>query len=161
MNINEYTYAKEESIMYYKVFVKNSEFEIVKFDNSISKYSEFIKRYSKNEYRQYIITTLKMIKIIEFSVKNEGLIKEININEDLYDSKEIEYLNKAVEKINSRKFKDIKNFFFHNSEESIDIESVKVKYKNMYATIVSNGVLIVDENHYDKTKVRNLMESSL
>lgn len=147
--------------MYYKVFVKNSEFEIVKFDNSISKYSEFIKHYSKNEYRQYIITTLKMIKIIEFTIKSEGLIKDININEDLYDSKEIEYLNKAIEKINSKKIKDIKNFFFHNSEESIDIESVKVKYKNMYATIISNGVLIVDENNYDKTKLKNLMESSL
>ncbi|MGM7691819.1 hypothetical protein ACS65S_06005 [Staphylococcus saprophyticus] len=147
--------------MYYKVFVKNSEFEIVKFDNSISKYSEFIKHYSKNEYRQYIITTLKMIKIIEFTIKSEGLIKDISINEDLYDSKEIEYLNKAIEKINSKKVKDIKNFFFHNSEESIDIESVKVMYKNMYATIISNGVLIVDENNYDKTKLKNLMESSL
>ncbi|MGW7932588.1 hypothetical protein ACWEWU_13135 [Staphylococcus xylosus] len=147
--------------MYYKVFIKNQKIHIMKFDNLKTNYSNFIKKYTDEKFNQYIVTTSKMIKIIKYNKDNNGILKNININEDLYNYNEICQIDGIIDKINDKNDIDIEKVFFHDGKESIDIISIKVKYQKKYITINSNGIIAMDQREFDEIVVKELIESSL
>ncbi|AKG74187.1 hypothetical protein [Salinicoccus halodurans] len=151
--------------MYCKIFKKSNEiFLIDYFPHQIS-YSEFIKDYIKQKYMQLIVTSAKMVKILQTVHESKGIISFIKLSEDLYDGgKEQVQINNKVEQINEKmrdnEIIEISNLIYHSDEDSIDIQSIKCKYENVYFEVLANGIIKFNQAE-DKVIIKKVIEFSL
>lgn len=128
-------------------------------------YSEFIKSYIEKQYMQIIITSAKMVNILQIVHQYEGLIKYIKLSNDIYDDgkEQVEIDNRVLqinEKMKENEKIDIANFLYHSDEDSIDIHSIKCKFNGVYFTVLANGIIIYEKTE-DKITIKKILESSL
>src|SRR5699024_10893206 len=128
-------------------------------------YSEFIKSYIEKQYMQIIITSAKMVNILQIVHQYEGLIKYIKLSNDIYDDgkEQVEIDNRVLqinEKMKENEKIDIANFLYHSDEDSIDIHSIKCKLNGVYFTVLANGIIIYEKTE-DKITIKKILESSL
>lgn len=128
-------------------------------------YSDFIKSYIKEQYMQVIITSAKMVNILQTVHESKGLIKYIKLSSDIYDDgKEQIEIDNRVNQINKEMKKgiimDISNALYHSDEDSIDIHSIKCKFNNIYFTVLANGIILY-ENSEDKIVIKKVLEPSI
>ncbi|HCT0517559.1 TPA: hypothetical protein K8055_002410, partial [Staphylococcus pseudintermedius] len=129
----------------YKIFKKNNQFGVFTFNENENSYLEFIKTFTSKGYSQFIVTTDIMINLMQFVRNNKGIVKNINIEEDFYDSDTLNVFNGLPFKMREDKKFSIKQFMQgYDVENSIDILNIDVKYKDKYFSIRSNGVIFTD-----------------
>lgn len=151
--------------MYCKIFKKSNEIFLMDYFPQQISYSDFIKDYIKQKYMQLIVTSAKMVNILQTVHESKGIISFIKLSDDLYDGgNEQAQINKRVEQINE-KMKDneiieISNLLYHSDEDSIDIQNIKCKYENVYFEVLANGIIKFNKSE-DKVIIKKVMESSL
>lgn len=144
--------------MYYKIFEKNYKLYAKKFDESCDSYIHFIKSFTSEGYNQFIITTDIMIDLIDNTLKNKGIFKNIYYDKKLYDIQTVKLLDDLLLNIKSNKIQNIKKIFEKNSINSIEIEGIKIKFKKQYFIIRANG-LISSESNEAEEKTIEIIES--
>lgn len=129
----------------YKIFKKNNQFGVFTFNENENSYLEFIKTFTSKGYSQFIVTTDIMINLMQFVRNNKGIVKNINIEKDFYDSDTLNVFNGLPFKMREDKKFSIKQFMQgYDVENSIDILNIDVKYKDKHFSIRSNGVIFTD-----------------
>lgn len=136
-----------------KIFVKvkNNQLEIFENPNNENYYS-YISKQKENGYRQILITTDQMIKILELYANNyDANIMEIN----LFEADDLEYkrnIEECITRLNKQQisFKDfIQQLEMINTESSIDIQSLEFYYKNndkdFIVKIYLNGIIYISD----------------
>ncbi|WP_213810448.1 hypothetical protein [Jeotgalicoccus sp. WY2] len=87
--------------MYCKIFKKSNEIFLMDYIPEQISYSDFIKSYIKEQYMQVIITSAKMVNILQTVHESKGLIKYIKLSSDIYDDgKEQIEIDNRVNQIN-------------------------------------------------------------
>lgn len=142
--------------MIYKIFKKNNQFEIFSFNEEEISYLDFLKTYTSNGFSQFIVTTDIMVSLMAFIRENKGIIKDIVIDESLYDLNTITIFNNLPLKMREDKDFDIKVFMQDfDVENSIDIINIDVKFKKKYFSIRSNGIIFTDEKEEEISPIIN------
>lgn len=136
-----YFRSERGGIMYYKIFEKNSNLYAKKFDETSDSYIHFIKSFTSEGYNQFIITTDIMIDLIDNTIKNKGIFKDIYYDKKLYDIQTIKLLDALPLNIERERIQNIKMIFEKNFINSIEIEGIKIKFKKQYFIIRANGVI--------------------
>nr|QRX38701.1 hypothetical protein [Staphylococcus epidermidis] len=137
---------KEVNDVIYKIFKKNNQFEVFTFNENENSYLEFIKMFTSKGYSQFIVTTDIMINLMQIVRSNKGIVKDINIQEELYDSDTLNVFKELPSKMREDENFNIKQFMQdYDVENSIDIINIDIKFKGKYFSIRSNGIIFTDE----------------
>ncbi|MGV3187937.1 hypothetical protein [Staphylococcus chromogenes] len=132
--------------MIYKIFKKNNQYGVFTFNENEISYLEFIKTFTSKGYSQFIVTTDIMINLMQYVRSNKGIIKNINIEEEFYDSDTLNVFNELPFKMRKDENFSIKQFMQgYDAENSIDILNIDVKFEGKYFSIRSNGIIFTDE----------------
>lgn len=147
---------KGVDVVIYKIFKKDNQFEIFSFNEEESSYLDFLKALTSRGFSQFIVTTDIMVNLMEFIRKNNGIVKDIDIEENFYDSDTISIFDKLPLKMREDKDFDIKVFMQgFDVENSIDIINIDVKFEKKYFSIRSNGIIFTEEKEDEISPIIN------
>ena len=156
----------EKGKFFRKLNTQDKRISCISMDEAIEYYT-FIKKYYEQDYRQIIITSEMMIKLIETSI--------VDFNYSIYEIEFVEddeYLNTEVSDI-LNKLCDNKAYIhklisylqFLSEKSSIDIQRVYFKGRTEQGLAVkffiqSNGIIGIDENNFSMVsqQVSSLIE---
>lgn len=136
-----------------KIFVKTKTNNLDIFENPKNEnYYSYIAKQKENGYRQILITTDQMIKILEMYANNYNAhIMGI----DLFEADDLEYkrnIDECITALNKKliSFKDfIQQLEMINTENSVDIQSLEFNYKfndnNFILKIYLNGIIYISD----------------
>ena len=135
--------------VYKKVFRKHSiigsaELKIIEYNPDEVSYIELIRDMRKQKFRQVIINSEIMIKIMERVLNHKGIVQEISLEEGT-DTELIEEINNYIKKIkrNASFFSKLKESLSWAEEyDSIDIMALTVYYSGVQVEIKSNGIIL-------------------
>lgn len=146
---------------YYKAFIKENKFSIIDYTPKYSDYSSFIKHYIEEGYKQVIFTSFKMVKILQYVHESGGLLKKIELKDDLYNQKEQQRINEVINIANQKNEKliNLDNYLFHNDDDSVDLQNIKFKINHLYYEILVTGI-IKSEETINKTELIKILENS-
>ncbi len=142
----------------------------VAYNDTQIEYYTFLKEQFEAGYRQIIVSSEIMIKIIETAVLSDGLfVYEVKLSEnDDSMQYEIDTLLNLIEKVPAYFGKLIEKLSCMAEESSIDIARVKIKgytadRKPVDCFIQSNGLLTVNEDSFDniQNRLSSLIERCL
>lgn len=122
-------------------------FKLVDYPSSES-YSSLIKEQKKHGYRQVIINSEIMIKIILKALDNTKIVLKDIVLQDSVDSDYREEIQRKIKKCNDNSnvlTELLTSLAWASEEDSIDIDKIKFAYELNdefhYITIICNGVL--------------------
>jgi len=139
--------------VYGKVFRKYSQdkldISMKSYNPDIEKYHEVILKMKNEGYKQVIINSELMIKVLSEIILNEGFILQVNFTDNTDENLIIDVKNLVAKIRHDRlqfiKLKDVLNWALDNN--SIDIFNVELYYKKSKYTVYSNG--LVEGNEID------------
>ncbi|EEA85990.1 hypothetical protein [Peptacetobacter hiranonis] len=145
--------ADRKSKVFSKVFDGTRKVVCVDYDKEKEAfYYHFVKNQRSNGYRQIIITSELMIKIIDSFIKKDFILYNIEFMEEDDDYFDIQAIIKNESKLKENRVKLIKKLEFLAEETSIEIKRIyfKGKYNNLFTKffIQANGILAVNEESY-------------
>lgn len=148
-----------------KVFQKYNSKELIFFDLNGRNYYQFIKEKSQEGFKQAIFDSNTLILILEyiFASKN-GDIVEINLLEQDYEYEE--FLKKLISEVKHNRNKIIlfvKELSFLTRDSSIDIKSIKMKYRDKKGRlflfkISINGLLTYRDTEIAEEEIDDLIK---
>lgn len=149
---------------------QNERITCISYDDNEEYYS-FLREYRSKGYRQVIITTEIMIKIIETSVLNDNLfVYKIELaEEDEELEKEIDQLLTKTQHNSSYFALLLEKIQFLSERSSIDLFRVYVKNQYQESTsclnffLQSNGIIGIDSEHFENQskKICEIVEEYL
>lgn len=137
--------------VYGKVFRKysNGELNIINksYNPDTEKYHEVILEMKSSGYKQVIINSELMLKLLNEIILNEGFILQIKFTDNTDENLIIDVNNLIgkirYDRIQFIKLKEVLNWALDNN--SIDIFNVELLYKQKKYTVYSNGLILGEE----------------
>ncbi|WP_322923597.1 hypothetical protein [Paenibacillus campi] len=142
-----------------KLFFKDNKINLVEYTVGTD-YYEFIKQNSQNGYEQIILTTDFMLAIIKyyFIERRFNISEIVPVDEDEFLVNKFKYYLEKIEE-NREQFMYLlseMDFLFYEKNAldifKIELSGKTLDEKRMRFSAQINGIIIIDENSYEKEK---------